>query len=85
MERTSTFFAIGLTAAALVLQGCAAIGPGFDSTKVALPGCDAKVAGSIEIPWNYFEVDEERMSGLASAFVKLEESLDELRASSGDG
>ena len=37
MERTSTFFAIGLTAVALVLQGCAAIGPGFDSTKVALP------------------------------------------------
>ncbi|PZQ77402.1 MAG: sugar transporter [Variovorax paradoxus] len=37
MERTSTFLAIGLTAAVLVLQGCAAVGPGFDSTKAALP------------------------------------------------
>ncbi len=53
---------------------------GSDPTKLELPGCDAKVARSIELPWNYFEVDEALMASLASAFAKLEQHLDELRA-----
>jgi dTDP-4-amino-4,6-dideoxygalactose transaminase len=53
---------------------------GVDPTALALPGCDAKVARSIEIPFNYFEDAPELMDGLASGFVKLEQSLDELRA-----
>jgi len=52
---------------------------GADPTRVELPGCDAKVARSIEIPWNYFEDDEQTMASLAGAFAKLEEGLDELR------
>jgi dTDP-4-amino-4,6-dideoxygalactose transaminase len=48
---------------------------GVDPTAVELPGCDQKVATSIEIPWNYYEVDEDLMQGLASAFVKLDEHL----------
>lgn len=48
---------------------------GIDPTAAELPGCDQKVAASIELPWNYTEVDEELMRGFASAFVKLEEHL----------
>lgn len=51
-----------------------------DPTAVELPGCDEKVARSIEIPWNFVQVDERLMESLASALVKLEENLDELRA-----
>jgi dTDP-4-amino-4,6-dideoxygalactose transaminase len=52
---------------------------GADPTRLELPGCDAKVAHSIELPWNYFEDDERLMASLANAFVKLEEGLDALR------
>ncbi len=52
---------------------------GADPTAVELPGCEQKVARSIEIPWNFFREDEALMASLASAFVKLEENLDALR------
>jgi dTDP-4-amino-4,6-dideoxygalactose transaminase len=52
---------------------------GFDPDALDLPGCEAKVAGSIEIPFNFPEVDERLMESLAGAFVKVEENLEELR------
>lgn len=52
---------------------------GFDPAAKELPGCARKIATSIEIPWNFPDVDEDLMRGLASAFVKLEENLSELR------
>jgi dTDP-4-amino-4,6-dideoxygalactose transaminase len=53
---------------------------GIDPTAADVPGCDEKVARSIEIPWNYFEENAPVMRSLGDAFVKLEEHLDELRA-----
>jgi len=52
---------------------------GVDPTNAELPGCDAKVARSIEIPWNYFREDEAVMTSMARSFAKLEENLDALR------
>jgi len=53
---------------------------GADPTATHLPGCDAKVARSIELPWNYTVVDEGFVRSLAGAFAKLEDCGDELRA-----
>ena len=53
---------------------------GIDPTATELPGCDRKVATSIEIPWNYPEVDEPLMQSLASAFVKVDEGIGALRS-----
>jgi dTDP-4-amino-4,6-dideoxygalactose transaminase len=55
---------------------------GFDPDALELPGCEAKVANSIEIPFNFTEVDEPLMASLAGAFAKLEENLAELRSKS---
>lgn len=52
---------------------------GFDPDALELPGCEAKVATSIEIPFNFPAVDEELMASLAGAFIKLEENLSDLR------
>jgi hypothetical protein len=52
---------------------------GLDPTATQLPGCDAKVARSIEIPWNYYREDEALTGSIASAFVKVEENLEPLR------
>ena len=52
---------------------------GSDPTKVELPGCELKVARSIDLPWNYYREDKALMASIAAAFVKLEEGLDELR------
>lgn len=52
---------------------------GYDPTTVELPACELKVARSIEVPWNYFREDETLMASMASAFVKVEEGLAELR------
>jgi hypothetical protein len=52
---------------------------GSDPTRTELPGCDAKVARSIELPWNYHEVDEALTASLTGAFAKLEARLDDLR------
>jgi dTDP-4-amino-4,6-dideoxygalactose transaminase len=53
---------------------------GYDPTAADLPGCDAKVERSIEIPWNYFEDAPDITRSLANAFTKLEENLEALRA-----
>ncbi|HZV72112.1 MAG TPA: aminotransferase class I/II-fold pyridoxal phosphate-dependent enzyme [Conexibacter sp.] len=53
---------------------------GYDPTQAELPGCDAKVARSIELPWNCHVVDERLVASIARAFVKLEGQLDGLRA-----
>ena len=52
---------------------------GSDPTKAQLPGCEQKIARSLEIPWNYFREDEALMASMAAAFVKVEEGLEELR------
>ena len=52
---------------------------GTDPTAAELPGCEQKIARSIEIPWNYFREDEALMASIAGAFVKVEEQLDQLR------
>ncbi len=52
---------------------------GADPLVAELPRCEEKVARSIEIPWNIFRVEKELVESLAGAFVKVEESLDELR------
>lgn len=44
-----------------------------------LLGCEAKVAHSLELSWNYIVPDEERMKHLAEVFYKLEENLATLR------
>ena len=52
---------------------------GVDYSQVDLPNCETKVARSLEMKWNYIDVDEARMQELASAFQKVEENLDALR------
>ena len=52
---------------------------GVDYAQVDLPHCETKVARSMEMKWNYVEVDEVRIQQLASAFHKVEENLDALR------
>ena len=53
---------------------------GANPNETELPGCDAKVARSIELPWNYHAVDEALVASIAGAFQKLDDNLDEVRA-----
>jgi perosamine synthetase len=53
---------------------------GADPTSADLPGCEAKIAHSIEMPWNIVVEDDALISSIAGAFAKVEEGLDELRA-----
>ena len=53
---------------------------GVDYRQVEVPNCERKVARSLELGWNYVDVDEEGMNRMASAFEKVERSLDALRA-----
>jgi hypothetical protein len=53
---------------------------GIDYAGLELPGCDAKVARSFEMSWNWIDADRVAMNRLASAFIKVEEQLDALRA-----
>jgi len=46
---------------------------------LALPGCEAKIAHSLELPWNYIQPDQARIQDLAQVFYKLEEHLPTLR------
>jgi len=48
-------------------------------SAVELPGCETKVAKSLELSWNYIAPDEERMKRLAEVFYKVEDSLPTLR------
>jgi glutaredoxin-related protein len=50
-----------------------------DYSQVEVPNCERKVARSLEMKWNYIDVDEVRIQQLASAFQKVEENLDALR------
>jgi dTDP-4-amino-4,6-dideoxygalactose transaminase len=52
---------------------------GVDYAALELPGCDAKVARSIELNWNWIDDDPAAMDLLADAFCKVEEHLGALR------
>ncbi len=52
---------------------------GIDYREVSVPNCEAKIARSVEMGWNYVQVSEEKMDRLASAFRKVEENLPALR------
>lgn len=56
---------------------------GVDPTQLELPGCDAKVAASIELPWNHLGAGEEFVASVAGAFAKLDANLGELRDGAG--
>lgn len=58
---------------------------GVDPNAVELPGCDAKVARSIELPWNFPHDDAELVASIAGAVRKLERHADELRAHEREG
>ncbi len=53
---------------------------GIDYEALELPGCDRKVARSIEMSWNWIEDDPAAMQRLADCFIKVEQNLDPLRA-----
>jgi hypothetical protein len=53
---------------------------GMNYASLELPGCDAKVARSLEMSWNWIDEDREAMNRLAAAFIKVEGQLDRLRA-----
>ena len=52
---------------------------GIDYSEAELPNCRRKVARSLEMGWNFTQVDESAMRRLADAFCKVGENLDELR------
>lgn len=52
---------------------------GLDYRAVEVPNCEAKLARSVEMGWNYVEPDEEKMARLAAAFEKVEQNLPALR------
>jgi dTDP-4-amino-4,6-dideoxygalactose transaminase len=52
---------------------------GIDYGQVEVPSAELKIARSIEISWNYIDVDEAKMLRLAAAFEKVEANLDALR------
>jgi hypothetical protein len=52
---------------------------GVDYSQVEVPNAERKIAHSIEISWNYIDVDEAKMLRLAAAFEKVEANLDALR------
>jgi perosamine synthetase len=53
---------------------------GVDYGRVEVPNAEHKVAHSLEIGWNYIDIDEAKMQRMASAFEKVEDNLDALRA-----
>jgi len=44
-----------------------------------LPNCTFKIEHSLEMGWNYYHVDPKGMKRLASAFLKVQDHLDQLR------
>lgn len=52
---------------------------GIDYARQEVPHCEHKVAHSLEMSWNYIDVDEDAMDRLAAAFEKVEDNLDALR------
>jgi dTDP-4-amino-4,6-dideoxygalactose transaminase len=53
---------------------------GVDYSQVEVPNAEYKIERSIEMSWNYIDVDEARMQRIAAAFEKVEANLDALRA-----
>jgi dTDP-4-amino-4,6-dideoxygalactose transaminase len=53
---------------------------GVDPTQTELPGCEAKVARSVDLPWNYAEPQPALIDQMAEAFRKVARGLDALRA-----
>jgi perosamine synthetase len=53
---------------------------GIDPTEAELPGCETKVARSVELPWNYVEPQPDVIESIVAAFRKVSEQLDALRA-----
>lgn len=47
--------------------------------SVSLPGCQRKIARSVELPWNYIAPDRDRMQRLADVFSRIDEQLVLLR------
>jgi dTDP-4-amino-4,6-dideoxygalactose transaminase len=54
-------------------------GAGYADGAGELPGCDAKIARSMEMTWNYVTPALDTMRSMADAFVKVEEHLPALR------
>ena len=52
---------------------------GIDYRQVSLANCEAKIAQSVEMGWNYVTPDASKMAKLASVFHKIEENLEPLR------
>ena len=52
---------------------------GIDYSLAEVPNCEVKLARSLEMGWNYVDVDEDKMNRMASAFEKVEANLDALR------
>ena len=52
---------------------------GIDYSLTEVPNCEMKIARSLEMGWNYVEVNEPKMKQMASAFHKIEKNLDALR------
>ncbi len=52
---------------------------GIDYSLTEVPNCEKRIAHSLEMGWNYVEVNEPKMKQMASAFHKVEENLDALR------
>ena len=53
---------------------------GADYSQVEIPNCETRLARALEMSWNYVTVDETGMQRMVSAFLKVEEHLDALRA-----
>lgn len=53
---------------------------GVNPNLAQLPGCEAKVAHSIEIPWTSAAPEHELIDSIAGAFLKVAGQLDALRA-----
>ncbi len=52
---------------------------GIDYRAVRLPQCEAKIARSVEMGWNYTVPDPAGMARIADAFAKIEANLPALR------
>ncbi len=52
---------------------------GVDYRSEQYPGCEEKIAQSMDMDWNYIENVAGRMEKLADIFLKVEENLPELR------
>ncbi len=53
---------------------------GVNPNDAELPGCESKVARSIELPWNYSERQPALIESLVTAFRKVSDQLPALRA-----